>query len=170
MFISKPLAIVVIGGLVSSTLLTLILVPVLYLLLEGVKERRAEKKYVKNMARGEVLDAAEARAHERETAAVPAGAGAAAVGSDDTLAQAEGEVPTVATAPTADSTSADSGRAASTSGGSTDADRLGDRRDDEPTGSYGRDYDGIRGDGPGTDFTLRSQQPRRDDGDGEPKH
>src|SRR5690625_6088550 len=66
-FISKPLAIVVIGGLVSSTLLTLILVPVLYLLLEGVKERRAEKKYVKNMARGEVLDAAEARADGRES-------------------------------------------------------------------------------------------------------
>lgn len=61
-FISKPLAIVVIGGLVSSTVLTLILVPVLYLLLEGAKERRAEKKYVKNMARGRVLDDAEARA------------------------------------------------------------------------------------------------------------
>ncbi|MDN5808121.1 MAG: efflux RND transporter permease subunit, partial [Brevibacterium sp.] len=64
-FISKPLAIVVIGGLVSSTMLTLILVPVLYLLLEGAKERRAEKKYVKNMARGQVLDVAEARAAER---------------------------------------------------------------------------------------------------------
>lgn len=61
-FISKPLAIVVIGGLVSSTLLTLILVPVLYLLLEGAKESRGEKKYVKNMARGQVLDVAEARA------------------------------------------------------------------------------------------------------------
>ncbi|WP_235352360.1 efflux RND transporter permease subunit [Brevibacterium sp. UCMA 11752] len=61
-FISKPLAIVVIGGLVSSTLLTLILVPVLYLLLEGAKERRGEKKHVKNMARGQVLDVAEARA------------------------------------------------------------------------------------------------------------
>ncbi|WP_319021117.1 efflux RND transporter permease subunit [Brevibacterium aurantiacum] len=64
-FISKPLAIVVIGGLISSTLLTLILVPVLYLLLEGAKERRAEKKHVKNMARGQVLDVAEARAGER---------------------------------------------------------------------------------------------------------
>ncbi|WP_309130590.1 efflux RND transporter permease subunit [Brevibacterium sp.] len=61
-FISKPLAIVVIGGLVSSTLLTLILVPVLYLLLESAKERRAEKRHVKNIARGQVLDAAEARA------------------------------------------------------------------------------------------------------------
>ena len=40
-FISKPLAIVVIGGLVSSTLLTLLLVPVLYHLVEGRKERRA---------------------------------------------------------------------------------------------------------------------------------
>ena len=74
-FISKPLAIVVIGGLVSSTILTLILVPVLYLLLEGAKERRAEKRRVKNMARGEVLDAAEARA-ERETATATNGAAA----------------------------------------------------------------------------------------------
>lgn len=47
-FISKPLAIVVIGGLISSTVLTLILVPVLYDLLEGWAEnrraRRAERK------------------------------------------------------------------------------------------------------------------------------
>ena len=40
-FISKPLAIVVIGGLFSSTLLTLVLVPVLYWLVEGRKERKA---------------------------------------------------------------------------------------------------------------------------------
>ena len=39
-FISQPLAIVVIGGLVSSTLLTLILVPTLYWLVEGRKERK----------------------------------------------------------------------------------------------------------------------------------
>lgn len=39
-FISQPLAIVVVGGLVSSTALTLILVPVLYRLVEGRKERR----------------------------------------------------------------------------------------------------------------------------------
>jgi HAE1 family hydrophobic/amphiphilic exporter-1 len=39
-FISQPLAIVVIGGLVSSTVLTLLLVPVLYSLVE----RRSEKK------------------------------------------------------------------------------------------------------------------------------
>lgn len=43
-FISQPLAIVVIGGLVSSTLLTLVVLPVLYYLVEGAKERRAERK------------------------------------------------------------------------------------------------------------------------------
>jgi HAE1 family hydrophobic/amphiphilic exporter-1 len=39
-FISQPLAVVVIGGLVSSTVLTLLLVPVLYRLVEGAVERR----------------------------------------------------------------------------------------------------------------------------------
>ena len=39
-FISQPLAVVVIGGLISSTLLTLVLVPVLYRLLEERAERR----------------------------------------------------------------------------------------------------------------------------------
>jgi HAE1 family hydrophobic/amphiphilic exporter-1 len=38
-FISKPLAIVVIGGLISSTLLTLILVPTLYTMVESRKEK-----------------------------------------------------------------------------------------------------------------------------------
>lgn len=38
-FISQPLAVVVIGGLVTSTLLTLVLVPVLYSLVEGAKAR-----------------------------------------------------------------------------------------------------------------------------------
>jgi len=39
-FISQPLAIVVIGGLVSSTALTLVLVPVLYKLVEGRREKK----------------------------------------------------------------------------------------------------------------------------------
>ena len=43
-FISQDLAIVVIGGLVSSTLLTLVLVPVLYLLFEEGKERRRARR------------------------------------------------------------------------------------------------------------------------------
>jgi HAE1 family hydrophobic/amphiphilic exporter-1 len=37
-FISQPLALVVIGGLASSTILTLVLVPVLYTVAERVKE------------------------------------------------------------------------------------------------------------------------------------
>ncbi|WP_320535909.1 efflux RND transporter permease subunit [Pseudarthrobacter sp. IC2-21] len=40
-FISQPLAVVVIGGLVSSTALTLVLVPVLYRLVEGRRERKS---------------------------------------------------------------------------------------------------------------------------------
>ncbi|WP_427007022.1 efflux RND transporter permease subunit [Pseudarthrobacter sp. H2] len=40
-FISQPLAVVVIGGLISSTALTLVLVPVLYRLVEGRRERKA---------------------------------------------------------------------------------------------------------------------------------
>ncbi|MFF4950300.1 efflux RND transporter permease subunit [Streptomyces chattanoogensis] len=43
-FISQPLAVVVIGGLITSTLLTLLLVPTLYAMIELRKERRAEKK------------------------------------------------------------------------------------------------------------------------------
>jgi HAE1 family hydrophobic/amphiphilic exporter-1 len=46
-FISQPLAIIVIGGLVSSTLLTLIVLPVLYYLVEGAKERRMERRAAK---------------------------------------------------------------------------------------------------------------------------
>jgi len=53
-FISQPLAIVVIGGLFSSTLLTLILVPTLYWLVEGRKERkklRVERRSAKKEQR-----------------------------------------------------------------------------------------------------------------------
>ncbi|SEN51836.1 hydrophobic/amphiphilic exporter-1, HAE1 family [Cryobacterium luteum] len=46
-FISQPLALVVIGGLVSSTVLTLIVLPVLYLLVEGARERRAARRVVR---------------------------------------------------------------------------------------------------------------------------
>ncbi|MCU1571227.1 MAG: efflux transporter permease subunit, partial [Naasia sp.] len=43
-FISQPLALVVIGGLASSTLLTLIVLPVLYALVEGPRERRRARR------------------------------------------------------------------------------------------------------------------------------
>ncbi|MBD8536995.1 efflux RND transporter permease subunit, partial [Plantibacter sp. CFBP 13570] len=43
-FISQPLAIVVIGGLVSSTVLTLVVLPTLYNLVEGFRERREQRR------------------------------------------------------------------------------------------------------------------------------
>ncbi|SCE95314.1 hydrophobic/amphiphilic exporter-1, HAE1 family [Micromonospora coriariae] len=43
-FISQPLAVVVIGGLLSSTLLTLILVPTLYTMVEHTKESLRERR------------------------------------------------------------------------------------------------------------------------------
>ncbi|MFH8251637.1 efflux RND transporter permease subunit [Microbacterium sp. B2969] len=43
-FISQPLAIVVIGGLISSTVLTLLVLPTLYNLVEGARERREARR------------------------------------------------------------------------------------------------------------------------------
>ncbi|WP_439693751.1 efflux RND transporter permease subunit [Curtobacterium sp. SP.BCo] len=43
-FISQPLALVVIGGLVSSTLLTLVVLPALYFVVERARERRADRR------------------------------------------------------------------------------------------------------------------------------
>jgi HAE1 family hydrophobic/amphiphilic exporter-1 len=43
-FISQPLAVVVIGGLISSTALTLILVPTLYTMVETTKERLRRRR------------------------------------------------------------------------------------------------------------------------------
>ncbi|WP_030691881.1 efflux RND transporter permease subunit [Streptomyces globisporus] len=50
-FIAQPLAVVVIGGLITSTLLTLLLVPTLYAMVELRKERRAKKKAAKRAAK-----------------------------------------------------------------------------------------------------------------------
>ncbi|QIK63498.1 efflux RND transporter permease subunit [Leucobacter viscericola] len=71
-FISKPLAIVVIGGLISSTLLTLILVPILYTLIE----RRRDRKLAKRGARAERREARRAERDEAREAqrALKAGA------------------------------------------------------------------------------------------------
>ncbi|GAB3248960.1 efflux RND transporter permease subunit [Kineosporia babensis] len=49
-FISQPLAVVVIGGLTTATVLTLVLVPSLYVLVEGGKEKRAAKRAAKKSA------------------------------------------------------------------------------------------------------------------------
>ncbi len=58
-FIAQPLAVVVIGGLVTSTLLTLLLVPTLYAMLELRKERRAKKRAAKKGLPAQRTDAAE---------------------------------------------------------------------------------------------------------------
>ncbi|MEU6488120.1 efflux RND transporter permease subunit [Streptomyces sp. NPDC046887] len=50
-FIAQPLAVVVIGGLITSTLLTLLLVPTLYAMVELRKERRRAKRQAKRAAK-----------------------------------------------------------------------------------------------------------------------
>jgi cobalt-zinc-cadmium resistance protein CzcA len=50
--VQRPLAIVVIGGLVTSTLLTLVVVPVLYRIFEG--HHRPSKTGVGDLAEAEV--------------------------------------------------------------------------------------------------------------------
>jgi HAE1 family hydrophobic/amphiphilic exporter-1 len=60
-FISQPLAIVVIGGLVSSTLLTLVLVPTLYTMVENRKEKRRAKRAAQAGGQGACRSRAQAR-------------------------------------------------------------------------------------------------------------
>jgi HAE1 family hydrophobic/amphiphilic exporter-1 len=62
-FISQPLAIVVIGGLLSSTVLTLIVLPVLYFLVEGKREKNKIKRDAKRASK---------RAAARAAAGLPA--------------------------------------------------------------------------------------------------
>jgi HAE1 family hydrophobic/amphiphilic exporter-1 len=42
---NRPLALVVMGGMVSSTLLTLVVVPAVYSLVEGARERRSNSAH-----------------------------------------------------------------------------------------------------------------------------
>ena len=49
----RPLATVVIGGLISATLLTLILVPILYPLVERRRENRLERRETRRATRAE---------------------------------------------------------------------------------------------------------------------
>ncbi|WP_327595346.1 efflux RND transporter permease subunit [Streptomyces chartreusis] len=74
-FIAQPLAVVVIGGLITSTLLTLLLVPTLYAMLELRKERRAKKRAAKRakkagLAEQPAKDAKDASSDEAEPASV----------------------------------------------------------------------------------------------------
>jgi HAE1 family hydrophobic/amphiphilic exporter-1 len=65
-FISQPLAVVVIGGLVSSTFLTLLVLPTLYNLVEGARERRIARRAARSTA-----DAGEAESTTGEQEPTP---------------------------------------------------------------------------------------------------
>jgi hydrophobic/amphiphilic exporter-1 (mainly G- bacteria), HAE1 family len=84
-FISQPLAIVVIGGLVSSTLLTLVLVPTLYTMVENRREKsRAKRAARRQPAPGWVPPAKHAAAEPTESGdLVPAGTADAGAVPDD---------------------------------------------------------------------------------------
>ncbi|WP_406727955.1 efflux RND transporter permease subunit [Streptomyces sp. GD-15H] len=69
-FIAQPLAVVVIGGLITSTLLTLLLVPTLYAMLELRKERRARKRRAKKRAAKKGVTAQKEISEEPEPAQV----------------------------------------------------------------------------------------------------
>ncbi|MGI5120762.1 efflux RND transporter permease subunit [Marinactinospora thermotolerans] len=73
-FISQPLAVVVIGGLITSTLLTLVLVPVLYTMAEARKEKRALRQ-----------------AERREAALAAAGTAKKPAATDDTEKETDKE-------------------------------------------------------------------------------
>ncbi|MGW4376403.1 efflux RND transporter permease subunit [Streptomyces albidoflavus] len=64
-FIAQPLAVVVIGGLITSTVLTLVLVPTLYAMVELRKERRAAKKAAKRAGKAGVPEQGETPAEEQ---------------------------------------------------------------------------------------------------------
>ncbi|MFS0866136.1 efflux RND transporter permease subunit [Microbacterium sp. 179-B 1A2 NHS] len=84
-FISQPLAIVVIGGLISSTVLTLLVLPALYNLVEGAKERRAEKRgepFVGAPATSAITTVPQSRRERRALADAATVTGAAAVVTD----------------------------------------------------------------------------------------
>jgi len=107
-FISQPLAIVVIGGLISSTVLTLLVLPTLYNLVEGAKERRAPRRELSSTdastaepepalvgASGEALTRRERRELEAAAAGPAAGAAGAAaaggIGAAETAESAEAD-------------------------------------------------------------------------------
>ena len=64
-FISQPLAVVVIGGLLSSTVLTLIVLPTLYFAVERRRERAHDRRVARRLARADA-PMAEAAASDRE--------------------------------------------------------------------------------------------------------
>ncbi|MEH1168758.1 efflux RND transporter permease subunit [Micromonospora sp. CPCC 205539] len=83
-FISQPLAVVVIGGLLSSTLLTLILVPTLYSMVEHTKESLRERRRRRRSGDPEVTEPTGPESAEQtgpNQVAVPVGAPARSEGT-----------------------------------------------------------------------------------------
>jgi HAE1 family hydrophobic/amphiphilic exporter-1 len=72
-FISQPLAIVVIGGLVSSTVLTLLVLPTLYNLVEGWRERRPERLVADTERRADRARRRRERREARSDSSAPGG-------------------------------------------------------------------------------------------------
>ncbi|WP_457974447.1 efflux RND transporter permease subunit [Arthrobacter sp. D1-17] len=70
-FISQPLAIVVVGGLVSSTALTLVLVPVLYRLVEGRREKKQLLRQLKARPDFSPVDDVDAEFADWTTGTIP---------------------------------------------------------------------------------------------------
>jgi HAE1 family hydrophobic/amphiphilic exporter-1 len=87
-FISQPLAIVVIGGLVSSTLLTLVLVPTLYTMVENRKVRSRAKRDLRR--RRKAGPVAPKHAADESADLVPAGEVPARAVPDDEPVAASG--------------------------------------------------------------------------------
>jgi hydrophobic/amphiphilic exporter-1 (mainly G- bacteria), HAE1 family len=98
-FISQPLAIVVIGGLISSTLLTLVLVPTLYTIVERTKEWLRERWADRRGRTGDdpaaagpaVAVAAGSAARPVATGATGSGPGAGPAGGDGRAPGGPGE-------------------------------------------------------------------------------
>jgi HAE1 family hydrophobic/amphiphilic exporter-1 len=82
-FISQPLAIVVIGGLVSSTLLTLILVPTLYTMVENTKLKGRTRREARRARKAGVGGAPETPKHAADEPDSP-------VPADDTVPDTSG--------------------------------------------------------------------------------
>ncbi|MHA7297122.1 efflux RND transporter permease subunit [Pseudarthrobacter sp. MDT3-1] len=81
-FISQPLAVVVIGGLVSSTALTLVLVPVLYRLVEGRRETKALLRAMQQRPEFAAADDVDAEFRDWTTGMVPRVSGRRAAPGD----------------------------------------------------------------------------------------
>ena len=142
LFVSQSLAIVVIGGLVSSTILTLILVPVLYSLVEGAKERRREKQQIRDMTRDRAAASTVAAGSAGSGSAAAGSAAAASAAAERNTAPEAGETPEDHTAGrsgrASDGATADSG-----SGTASESDVHTDRRtfgDQEPRTDRGPEH------------------------------